>query len=541
VDANTHEVLVDCPGFSDTRSTNYDIAATIFTKYLIDNVNAVKVVLVVNYSSVRKGVDRTEFVSLLEHFNEFLSNVPKYGKSIGMVVTKVENQYYKTRGGMQITSDKVVLKQIANFLEEIRRELSKEPANERLSNKISLIDQLLVQNDEGEFTRIGLFRRPDEAGVLSEIKLLQDEKDDIKNILYNELQYTDIITADFGLTLSDKSRLAIVTMSQQANTKILDRIEDLCKQAIQHFDNVIRASRDYYDLHTVLKDAFYKFQSTLINNPNVTNVQDYLNVFIKLSADLNIDVSAETLQSIFDEIKFLNFIKTVSTNVEQNTVAIQMPSSFTKVIQHLQKMTKWYSYMIDSFDKLSQYDVQRDHNSAHISKLVSPFKDETIEMQYYDETSMRDLLALTLEDNVSSICSGDDKLIIFGVFVKLSDAKNRFKSCGVDRSTIYIFALNTIFIDADLDMEGEKKKFVIISPKWDVQGTRKLKFDGASMRWFEYGQPGGAAGTFLGIGDKFKNEEKLMISTNGGDGGSGNQCSNLMYFLFFHLFFFYLF
>jgi energy-coupling factor transporter ATP-binding protein EcfA2 len=48
VDADTHEVLVDCPGFSDTRSTNYDIAATIFTKYLIDNVNAVKVVLVVN-------------------------------------------------------------------------------------------------------------------------------------------------------------------------------------------------------------------------------------------------------------------------------------------------------------------------------------------------------------------------------------------------------------------------------------------------------------------------------------------------------------
>lgn len=88
-----------------------------------------------------------------------------------------------------------------------------------------------------------------------------------------------------------------------------------------------------------------------------------------------------------------------------------------------------------------------------------------------------------------------------------------------------------MFIDKDFEAIGSKLHLSIVAPKWKIIGDRKIILDGSKGTAHELvnywningkpGNPGGPAGNFLGIGDKFKNIERLSVFVNGGQGGPG--------------------
>lgn len=75
VDNKTNTALYDCPGFSDTRSTSYDIAATYFIKKIADHLESVKIIFVVSHTSLIKANDRHDFMRLAKHVTNLVKNI----------------------------------------------------------------------------------------------------------------------------------------------------------------------------------------------------------------------------------------------------------------------------------------------------------------------------------------------------------------------------------------------------------------------------------------------------------------------------------
>lgn len=232
----------DCPGFSDTRSTSYDIAISYFIKKLCDRAESLKIFLVVSYSSVQKGMIRDGFTSLLEHAAHLMKNVDKYSKSIALIVTKVENNY--KQGTVDVVSDEIVIRNIARFIREARDNFTKQlndPSknSEIVKNQLKICNILLDNTDE-KYNRIGLFRRPNQSGPLSEITLLQNQKKHIENTVKNKLEFTVKGENDFGYTVSDRSKNEIHNFVDEISKNIQLEVVGISEKLKEHFDNLVK-------------------------------------------------------------------------------------------------------------------------------------------------------------------------------------------------------------------------------------------------------------------------------------------------------------
>lgn len=139
------------------------------------------------------------------------------------------------------------------------------------------------------------------------------------------------------------------------------------------------------------------------------------------------------------------------------------------------------------------------------------------------------------DDQINEVICSSNKLVVKGNKINISDILNI--TCLKQAKFIELFALDTLIIDANFDMIGQKVQLSIIAPKWEVIGEeRKIILDGRDVQplFIDYassgigkfkdgnpGKPGDSAGCFLGIGNEFINGENLQIHVNGGAGGPG--------------------
>jgi hypothetical protein len=221
---NTQTVLADCPGFSDTRSARYDIAAAVFTKKLLDNSEKVKIMVTAAHHSVQRGIDRSSFTNLLSHLVHFIKNIEKYKDSIGFLVTKVENQFtLDDDGNFKLTPDIDIIDDISSFINDVKTELMEkyESSNnsDNVAKQIQLIDLFLTKNDKNEYSRIGIFRRPIKIGNLYSDPYLSKNKNDMEKIMNYGIRSSQVEPNDFGLSLSKDSKFIINEMREILNIK----------------------------------------------------------------------------------------------------------------------------------------------------------------------------------------------------------------------------------------------------------------------------------------------------------------------------------
>lgn len=146
-----------------------------------------------------------------------------------------------------------------------------------------------------------------------------------------------------------------------------------------------------------------------------------------------------------------------------------------------------------------------------------------------------EVLGLTLEKKFDFSCQ--DKLILKGNFIKLSDVNEKIRGCN--SKSVEIFALKKLFIDEDFIKVGREMNLTMISPTWEIIGERKIDLSGSNGephypskasngeepgsngQHGKAGLPGGPGGNFFGIGKTFLNGHLLSIIANGGNGGPG--------------------
>lgn len=317
-DAETNSVYYDCPGFGDTTSTSYDMAKTYLVKKMADYAESVKIVFVVNYNSVRMGTAQDDFMRLVQHAIEFVKDVNKFKGSLSIVASKVENSYVKVGNDLQLVSDQVVVKSIVNFLEESKQGM--EPKQKQF------VEALQVKNGN-DYAKIGIFRRPDKAGPLSHIELLQNGRKSVKKIVNDNLEFTKKSENDIGYTLSEKSKNRINTLVEEINSKVCYYAQGIAKEVKLFYQNLTKQIADKMNSFTVndqiqlseAKDFSFRINESYVTLSNMTKATENLNTTKELSetiqtgfAKLGVKVSNESLANIANQDKYWSFLQLVS-------------------------------------------------------------------------------------------------------------------------------------------------------------------------------------------------------------------------------------
>ncbi len=207
-------VYYDCPGFGDSRQAkpHIEIANAIFLKRVAEHAETLKVLVVVNHFSVRRGADRIDFLETLTHLNN-LFNVTSFSGGIGLVVTKVEHH----------ASDEKVVSNIARFLKEVQENLQITSSQDELEPRKLLIEEFLQKGDNGTYDRISIFRRPTTPGLLSTNQPIQKNKKAIQEMV-DALAAIRHSNDDVGYVLSTKARLLIKKVHEQLEDQTMEEI-----------------------------------------------------------------------------------------------------------------------------------------------------------------------------------------------------------------------------------------------------------------------------------------------------------------------------
>ncbi|GIY70363.1 uncharacterized protein CEXT_753861 [Caerostris extrusa] len=236
--------------------------------------------VLLSYPSVRKGVDRKNFMELVRHATDLVKDMGKFKNSIAVIATKVDNHYVKHGKTFVLVEDDKVIESISDFLLEV-----------------------LLEKDNDHYTKIGIFRRPDEPGSLSNITLLQQGKKFVENIVYEKLNYTNTDSNDFGYTISEKVQKRCQDLIEGINDKVWKSVDDVAKHIQEYYRELVEKMRNEIksflgsmNVHVDPLDAEtfyakfnngYKIASNLTQNiQNLTNPEDLANTLQVLSKNL---------------------------------------------------------------------------------------------------------------------------------------------------------------------------------------------------------------------------------------------------------------
>ncbi|KAJ1530961.1 hypothetical protein ONE63_005797 [Megalurothrips usitatus] len=188
-DRGSKSKLYDFPGFGDSRGACADIVTASVLRQVAQSARSVKVVFVISYHSARAGSDRLGFVSLLRHATTFVRDLAKYNNSVSLVVTKIQVPTDDVDEDSISESAAAVRETVASFLRQVKETLvdlertGSDPAA-FYPGADAMVSAILQQENDGAYSRIGVFWKPDEAGPLRNITLMQQSKPDLQNMIY---------------------------------------------------------------------------------------------------------------------------------------------------------------------------------------------------------------------------------------------------------------------------------------------------------------------------------------------------------------------
>lgn len=552
------------PSFSESRNVSTEVATTFFTKQLIESAQSVKLVFVIDHASLQT----TDIVKLAQEASTLLKHIDHYKLSISLVATKVKEFTEMDNGQHQPTPDDVIISSIGNYLHKLVVELHTSEGRDSSTEKCIAFLETLLQSSEGVYSRIGIFRRPEKAGLLSEMPSMVQGRASIRKIVLENTEYAKIRSDDFGHTLSDSYRGQVVDLAQQISQNISGTVRKLGNVIENHFKSMSSNTEDFTELLHEFSRAEYALLQ-LKSNANL-KVKELLLLITEIGSELEIPFDIDDLKNIMNQQKYLEFLEIVSVKklpVSSNDWITQLNPCLTYVAEG----KRWLLFLTEMYDDLSSYGVQSDvtrYNVGNVSDWGERDKPQGIKVdqnnfdiflqKQKNYTAVQGLMASpyrlntvnlvlrsTLSDKVTHKCefctSGDSNncaLTVQGHFVKTSGISLNY--CKSKIRVLNVFALDTIFVDKDLILVGIDLEATFIAPKWNISGEREIALHGSTGPDTpgkaesgspikpdgipgKPGLPGYNGGRVLAIYQKFESDARLTISADGGTGGKGQE------------------
>lgn len=445
------------------------------------------------------------------------------------------------------------------------------------------IFQNRTHDDKGRtiFPKIGIFRLANQTGLVNDIEYLQREKHHIRKIIEENIRYAQNEDDDFHYSVQLDSKWLIPSLRASTRQRLINDISYINTNLEDKF-------LEFEKKHFEIKELYENMETShqIISQINSTDLRTFMKQVISTTKILNISISNEYVDRIFMHIEFKDFLQKLDYVDPKST--FEMEDGLKEINKYLNESSVWYMFLMKLHDELSEYRVQKnvttyESNVTFVIQncdidenqkkkitdiglkelldavgLILPPAIESMTVNFFKLRCLENVLHRTMLDQAKEACS-PGKIVIKGYNVKLSSYLEM--DCPGLISFVDIFALNNLFIDADIHESGKKIQLIFISPTWEIIGNRQFVLNGKNSRphWPHDassgvgekrdgdpglpGKAGGKAACFLGIGDKYINDGNLKIYLNGGRGGPGQNGgrgekihSIIFFFLIHHLF-----
>lgn len=549
-DAKTNTTFYDCPGFLNTVNEVNDISAGYYLKNVIDTSGSVKLVFTIAHDSLK---NKKVFLSqLVKPAIKLVKNFERFKNSITLVVTKVMEPK-EFRNNHDEVTDESTIRDIGKILQNLTYELESHIGNDRLiypkeiySDGLPFIKGLLVSN-RGKFSKIGIFKMPTSSGELSNMTLLQENRESLRKIIYENIEFSPHNDEDFGYSISGESILYIKSLANEINDKVASEIRVIGQQIERHYHNQEEQTHDIKALCDELHSSYTTLSNTQSGIFEFSEPQQLVSQIAKNVNDLNIDhISNSTFDRIEDYAEYITFLRNLMNNESTLIDPPKWAHALTNILRILDKSHWWYNFLKNLPIILSKYDVQRDLTQyaevirilqSHIADsesnkqsiieslkvlLYKISKDDfereligikDVSLDNHKLKHLNHILNLTLKNNTISSREGD-KLIIKSRYVKLSDiASEDFTNV----KSMEIFALNKVFIDTSLNMTTDLSQIFIISPEWEIIGYPEIRLNNKSKSAHN-------VESIVGVGQNFHGHGHLSIITE------ENEARNIQWF-----------
>ncbi|GBN17916.1 hypothetical protein AVEN_96591-1, partial [Araneus ventricosus] len=322
--------------FCDARNTSVDIATTYLTNKVLSHAERIKIIFAVNYSSLEKGVDREIFIKFLKHVSDFVKDIEKYRNSLAMIAIGVAEQNLKKDGDSLLVGDIQLIRDVANFLLEMRRYIADKQKDPVISvkddtfyeNALKLID-IILEKDGERYKKIGIFRKLDEWDSTSNIAALQEEKNNMKRILCEELTFTEKLDRDFRCRISEKSEPYIDNLVEEINNAVWISAKIISGTVQEHYQNHVQNLRrklEYFASGQTIVDA----------NPVEAVSFKFKNEYYTISSLVDEFQKSMTVKGLVNKIKDVVF----TLDIKVPDIEIQNIERFVKYIDILQGVSK---------------------------------------------------------------------------------------------------------------------------------------------------------------------------------------------------------
>lgn len=481
--ANSSMVLYDCPDFGNNGKTEDGIVMKYFLNKLFGHLKSVKFVFVISYQSFLDDEEfNKHFENLIRQATSLLQNIEKFRDGIGLIVTKVDNNWNVNDNGSASleNNDIEVLEAIKGQLNRLKSEFEHKNEDSNIlsddrkyrGEAIKFLD-ILIGTNNTNYTKISIFRKPIREGLMNNLGSFENDKNAIDALVNYHLHFIQNETIDLwnmSYSIDADPEESLVSLVGEIMRERLDAdIVGIAAEIKRFYLNKVQSLYDLEILSDMMGFAYQAFAEINDKEP-----QMFLKQILNTTKVLNIDISADVLRTINKDIKIFDSL-TMRTGGENITlITANMIGRFNESLQHLKDSEKWYQFLIDVQETLSRQTFEDEMSKAQDPKYYGEYAEKFVNKHTHEidtdtynltlwasEGGVEHLLVNSFEyeryltvlreffnDKMEYICSSD-KLIVkgFNVWYENLNKVAEPNDCWWNVDRIELFALNRFDMD----------------------------------------------------------------------------------------------
>jgi len=555
LDVQSGHLLIDCPGFEDTRKNPAnDIAGAFFIKSVFETAKRIKILLVENHNSVTFYKTRDAFLRTLSHIARLIPDANKFIGSFGVVVTKVNDQS---------SSDIEIAEYVKEFINDtlIGHLL---PEREKIHGNNTELSQILSQL-ESEITLAEVLLRSDtEVGVFRTPCKSKDRKclsctnlDELRKIIFQNMRFAKSDSKYFRISVSDASANF---MRDKLITKSVEVVGDKTREIITQAFDIADKTFDSVDLSLREKTFVLESERTDLEQfLESFNFPNGLSHFQKANKKWNMFYGDKIKELAFEVEKLKFFYECIQGDFNAYTttfsvnqlmrISEQIDKQAIEMNAHCQIKDFLISnvYSFQQLEMIKYVPAKIDESSFlfFLDKVITLGLKKTMEVEYVEtnKTTKRFLQQVNKSwaggfNTSVAVKNENHNTIIEGQYMMLCKVINKISS---ESHTVYLITSGKLFVDCDLNLHNSH--LIIVSPAIEVVGTRKIQMTGEHANNYQNsassshrhsiagsngaeGSPGFSSGSIRIFTQVIKNGKHLTLSMTGGNGGDGQNGGN---------------
>ncbi|XP_034240233.1 uncharacterized protein LOC117644728 [Thrips palmi] len=483
----------DCPGFEDTRGSCVEVSTTYYMKDIVRHARRVKVLLLTPHFAVQRGQDRSDLLMMLKNAAQIFRNVAAVKDSLALVVTKVSG-YVQVGDEWEPTPEDDVKAATADFLREdvlpFLKNIARSGEDRDLYSRAAEIINVLITKENGAYTRLGVFRSPDEEGSLRELDLMERGRDSLLELVKHNIKYSRVQPADFGFAVSDRTKVFAYKRARELSSEIVSKLSALGAAIQAGRTREARVAADVPAREARFTEAAQRVRGVAAHLKQSAGVQEFCGRVVDQMVQPEERSRAVEVAATCQQLDVLQVVGDKPL-VDAATLGVQWVQPVQDAAAVLEAHRDWQRFLVAIHDRLNKYDALQPrkanvrhppvgaHNAHHFELEVVKLGVATdLKSPFANLTELNALLEMASQ-GPSFECLPGGRVVVRGESVLLSEAAAAARTTcpgSMPLRVLEVYATYTVFVDVDVTLPGVH--LVVVAPRLEAVGHPTVSLDG---------------------------------------------------------------